>query len=538
MADVLGEFDFIIVGAGTAGCLLADRLSENPAHAVCVVEAGPPDRHPYLHLPAGYIKMLFDPAHTWRFETEPCEGSAGRRIATTQGRTLGGSSAINGLVYNRGQAADYDRWAAMGNPGWSYEDVLPLFRRTERRLGEGDERLRGREGGLPVTDLDWRHPLCDAFVAGAVGLGIPANRDYNGEAQAGVGYYQRVIHRGLRQSSARSFLKRARKRRNLTLFTRAQVAEICFEGRRATGVAMMRPDGSLRHLKARREVIVSAGAVNSPKLLQLSGIGPASLLDSLGVAPVAVREGVGANLRDHWAVRAVARVEGVRTINRMVTGLPLAAQALRWAAGLPNVLAVSPSLAHVFWKSDPAASVPDLQLTFTPASYRDGVAGLLDAFDGMTCGVWQERPESTGHVRARSREPREHPAIQPNYLAAEADRRAIVGGVKLARALLQSAPLQPYFRGCTSPGPEVATDDEILDFARRHGSTVFHLAGSCRMGPAADSLAVVDHRLRVHGVEGLRVADASIMPDMPSANTMAATYMIAEKAAELILGGS
>lgn len=538
MADVQGEFDFIIVGAGTAGCLLADRLSENPAHSVCVVEAGPPDSHPYLHLPAGYIKMLFDPAHTWRFETEPSEGSAGRRIATTQGRTLGGSSAINGLVYNRGQAADYDRWADMGNPGWSYEDVLPLFRRTERRLGEGDERFRGQGGSLPVSDLDWHHPLCDAFVEGAIGLGIPANRDYNAAAQAGVGYYQRTIHRGLRRSSARSFLSAARKRRNLVLFTRAQVSGINFDGLKATGVEMMRPDGTRRRLSARREVIVSAGAINSPKLLQLSGIGPASLLDSLGVVPVAVREGVGENLRDHWAVRVVARVEGVRTINRMVTGLPLIGQALRWVVGLPNVLAVSPSLAHVFWTSEPGASVPDLQLTFTPASYRDGVAGLLDAFDGMTCGVWQERPESTGYVRARSREPREHPAIQPNYLACEVDRRAIVGGVKLARTLLQSAPLQPYFRGCTSPGPEIATDDEILDFARRRGSTVFHLTGSCRMGPASDALAVVDHELRVHGIEGLRVVDASIMPDMPSANTMAATYMIAEKAADHILRGS
>lgn len=535
MPQATGQFDFIVVGAGTAGCLLADRLSENPANSVCVVEAGPHDNHPYIHLPAGYIKTLFNPAYTWRFETEPSQGSAGRRIATTQGRTLGGSSSINGLVYNRGQAADYDMWAQMGNRGWSYADVLPFFRRTEKRIGAGDDRLRGREGGLHVTDIDWHHPLCDAFVKGAEGVGIPFNPDYNGDAQEGVGYYQRVIHKGRRRSSAQSFLKKALKRPNLTLITDAQVSMIDFVGRKAVGVTFMRPDGTEQKLAASREVIVAAGAINSPKLLQLSGIGSAPLLESLGVTPVAVLDGVGENLRDHWAIRVVARVKGIRTINRMVTGLPLVGQAIRWAAGIPNVLSVSPSLAHVFWKSDPALSVPDLQMTFTPASYKEGVAGLLDSFDGMTCGVWQQRPESTGYVRARSRDPREHPAIQPNYLSAEIDRATIVSGIKLARRLLETNPLKPYFVRRESPGAEIVSDDEILDFARRKGSTVFHLMGSCRMGPEHDKRSVVDDRLRVHGVEGLRVIDSSIMPSMPSANTMAATYMIAEKGADAIL---
>ena len=535
MSQPAGQFDFIIVGAGTAGCLLADRLSENPATTVCVIEAGPKDNHPYIHLPAGYIKTLFNPAYTWRFETEPSAGSAGRRIATTQGRTLGGSSSINGLVYNRGQAADYDAWAQMGNRGWSYEDVLPLFRRTEKRIGAGDDRQRGRGGNLYVTDLDWHHPLCDAFVKGAVASGIPYNADYNGATQAGVGYYQRVIHKGQRRSSARSFLRAALKRPNLTLITQAQVSRVDFAGRKAVGVTYVRPDGGEARLVANREVIVAAGAVNSPKLLQLSGIGSSPLLQALGIAPVNVLEGVGENLRDHWAIRVVARVKGVRTINRMVSGIPLVGQAARWALGLPNVLSVSPSLAHVFWKSDPALSVPDLQMTFTPASYREGVAGLLDSFDGMTCGVWQQRPESTGYVRARSRDPRENPAIQPNYLGAEIDRAAIVSGIRLARRLLETDPLKPYFAGRESPGASIETDDEILDFARRKGSTVFHLMGSCRMGPAGDRRSVVDDRLRVHGVEGLRVVDASIMPTMPSANTMAATYMIAEKGADAIL---
>ncbi len=531
------EFDFVIVGAGTAGCLLADRLSEDPRNSVCVVEAGPRDSHPFIHLPAGYIKTLFNPAYTWRFETEPSEGSAGRRIATTQGRTLGGSSSINGLVYNRGQAVDYDSWAQMGNRGWSYEEVLPFFRRSERRIGAGDERLRGREGSLHVTDIDWRHPLCDAFVEGAREAGIPLNPDYNGEEQAGVGYYQRVIYGGRRCSSAVSFLRKALRRPNLRLLTEMQVSRIDFEDRRAVGIIGVRPDGTDHMLRAKREVIVSAGAINSAKVLQLSGIGPAELLEGIGVAPVAVLEGVGENLRDHWAVRVVARVHGIRTINRMVTGLPLVAQTLRWAAGLPSVLSLSPSLAHVFWKSDPAMAAPDLQMTFTPASYREGVAGLLDSYDGMTCGVWQQRPESTGYVRARSRDPREHPAIQPNYLSSEIDQRTIVAGIRWARRLLETDPLKPYFAGRESPGPQIETDDEILDFARRKGSTVFHLMGSCRMGPADDRRSVVDDRLRVHGVERLRVVDSSIMPTMPSANTMAATYMIAEKGADAILRG-
>lgn len=531
------SFDYIIVGAGTAGCLLADRLSENPANSVCVIEAGPPDRSPYIHLPAGYIKTLFNPAYTWQFKTEPSQGSAGRAISTTQGRTLGGSSSINGLVYNRGQAADYDSWAQRGNPGWSYDDVLPFFKRTERRIGAGDERLRGRDGGLPVTDLDWRHPICDAFIAGAVEQGIPRNADYNGAEQAGVGTYQRVIHKGRRWSSAAAFLKLARRRPNLCVVTDAQASRILFEGRRACGVALLRPDGTAASLAARREVVVSAGAINSPKLLQLSGIGEPELLASHGIPMLHALPGVGANLRDHWAVRVVARVKGIATINRKVTGLPLVVQAARWALGLPSVLAVSPSLVHVFWKSDEALSVPDLQMTFTPASYREGVAGLLDRYDGMTCGVWQQRPESTGHVRIRSADARENPLVQPNYLASEIDRRAMVAGIKLARRLLESGPLQRYFAGRQSPGPDVVTDDELLDFARRMGSTVFHLMGSCRMGPATDPTAVVDEKLRVRGVEGLRVVDSSIMPSMPSANTMAATYMIAEKGAAAILQG-
>lgn len=532
------RFDYIIVGAGTAGCLLADRLSESGLHRVCVIEAGPRDNSLFIHMPAGFIKTLFNPAYTWPFKTEPSDGSAGRRIGTTQGRTLGGTSSVNGLVYNRGQAADYDSWTQMGNRGWSYEEVLPFFKRTERRIGSGDARWRGREGKLPVTDLDWQHPLCDAFVRGAQELGIPRNEDYNGATQAGVGYYQRIIDKGRRQSAAKSFLKGALRRPNLTLITDTQVSRIDLDDRRASGVDLMQPDGSVRKLAASREVIISAGAINSPKLLQISGIGPGSLLRDIGVDPVVVRDGVGENFQDHWAVRVVGRVKGIRTINSMVTGPSLAVQALRWSLGLPSPLGLSPSLAHVFWKSHEALSAPDLQLTFTPASYKEGLPGLLDTFEGMTIGAWQQRPESRGWVRARSRDPREHPEIQPNYLATATDQAAVVAGTRLACRLLETEALRPWLVRREAPAPDAERDDELLDFARQKGSTVFHLIGSCRMGPAADPRAVVDDRLRVHGVERLRVIDASIMPSMPSANTMAATYMIAEKGADAILSGA
>jgi choline dehydrogenase len=536
--STIGAFDYVIVGGGTAGCLLADRLSESGRATVCLIEAGPPDRNLFIHLPAGYIRTLFNHAYTWQFRTEPSEGSGGRSIAATQGRTLGGSSSINGMVYNRGQAADFDHWAQLGNPGWGFSDVLPYFRRSERRIGNGDDQRRGRTGRLPITDLEWKHPLLDAFMEGVEQMGIPANPDYNSGTQDGVGTYQRAIHRGRRRSSAQTFLAAARGRPNLTVVTSTQTTGIQFEGKRAVGIRCRRPDGSETTATARREVIVSAGTINSPRLLQLSGVGPAQLLADNGIPIVHAIEGVGENLRDHWAVRVVAKVRDVRTINRMVTGLPLMGQALRWALGRPNILAVSPSLVHVFWKSHESMSSSDLQFAFTPASYREGIASLLDSYDGMTCGVWQQRPESRGHVRIASPDPLQAPLIQPNYLSNSIDKAAIISGVRLARRMLETSPLRRYFDGQSSPGPDVQTDDEILDFSRRLGSTVFHLVGTCRMGPETDRLAVVDHQLRVRGIDGMRVVDASIMPTMPSANTMASTYMIAEKAADMIAAGT
>ncbi len=531
------EFDYVIVGSGAAGSVLAHRLTEDPGVTVCVLEAGPPDRHPYIHVPGGFIKMLFNPDYTWQFKTEPGEGTAGRQIPTTQGRTIGGSSSINGMVYNRGQRADFDTWAQRGNRGWGYVDVLPYFRRTERRLGVCDTRYHGTEGRLPVTDIDWIHPICEAFIDGAVGMGIPRCNDYNGEAQEGVGYFQRAIHHGWRHSAARVFLYPARAR-GVEIRTDARAAAILFDGRRAVGVryANDRHRTETHEVRARREVIVSAGTANTAKLLQISGVGPAALLASLGVPVVHELAGVGENFRDHYSVRFVARVKGIRTMNEMSRGLGLAGQIARWAAGRPSILALSPSLIHWFWKSDESLDFADLQGVFSPASYKEGFVGLLDDYPGMTCGAWQHRPESTGYVRARSVDPFEDPAIQPNYLAHPTDRAVLLAGMKLARRLLRTPQLAAYFDHESLPGDRVQTDDELMDFARRYGSTSYHLIGTARMGPASDPTAVVDDQLRVHGMERLRVVDASIMPVMPSANTYASTMMIAEKASDMIRG--
>ena len=533
-ADV---FDYVIVGSGAAGSVLAHRLTEDPGVTVCVLEAGPPDRHPYIHVPGGFIKMLFNPQYTWQFKTEPSDGTAGRRILTTQGRTLGGSSSINGMVYNRGQRADFNTWAQRGNRGWSYVDVLPYFKRTERRLGLCDTRYHGTEGRLPVTDIDWIHPICEAFIDGAVQLGIPRCADYNGEAQEGVGYFQRAIYRGWRHSAARVFLHPARAR-GLVVRTDARAAAILFEDKRAIGVRYVneRQRSEQHEVHARREVIVCCGTANTAKLLQISGVGPAALLSSIGVPVVHELPGVGENFRDHYSVRFVARVKGIRTMNELSRGMGLAGQIARWAAGRPSILALSPSLVHWFWKSDDTLDFADLQGVFSPASYKEGFVGLLDDYPGMTCGVWQHRPESTGYVRARSADPFEDPAIQPNYLAHPSDRAVLLAGMKLARRLLRSPVLAAWFDHESLPGERVQSDDELLDFARRYGSTSYHLIGTARMGPASDPTAVVDDELRVHGMRGLRVVDASIMPVMPSANTYASTMMIAEKAADLIRG--
>ena len=528
-------FDYVIVGAGSAGCVLANRLSADGKHSVCVLEAGGKDSNPFVHIPAGFMKTLTDRSVNWLYTSEPSEWTGGRRIAAPRGKTLGGSSSINGHIYNRGQRADYDGWAQRGNQGWGYADVLPYFKRTERKLGDGDDTFRGRDGGLTVTDTPWKHPLCEAFIEGAEGHGIPRNPDYNGATQDGVGYFQRAIHRGRRVSSARAFLYPAMGRQNLEVITHAHATQILFEGKRATGIEYDQA-GTRKQVKARKEVILSGGVVASPQLLQISGIGDPAHLKEIGVDVRHALPGVGRNLRDHYAVRFVARVKNTWTINEKSRGIGLMGEALKYFTGRPSILGLCPSLVHCFWKSHPAVDGNDLQMTFTPASYKEGVQSQLDDFPGVTCAPWQQRPESSGHLLARSADPFEAPEIQPNYLADEMDRQVLLGGMRLARQLLQTPPMMRYYEREEFPGAEAQTDDELLAFAKERGTTTFHLMGTCRMAPTTDPTAVVDDRLRVHGLEGLRVADASIMPMMLSANLNAASLMIGEKASDLILG--
>ncbi len=535
-------FDYVIVGAGSAGSVLANRLSEDGRSTVCVLEAGPSDWHPFIHIPAGFMYTLVNPSVNWLYTSEPSEWTGGRRIAAPRGKTLGGSSSINGHIYNRGQRLDFDGWAQRGNRGWGYSDVLPYFRRSERRMApdadSSDDIFRGKEGNLPINDLEWRDPICEAFIEGAQQLGIPRNRDYNGAQQAGVSYVQRIIQNGRRVSAARGYLRPAMKRGNLTVRTNAHATSIVLDGKRAVGIRYNSggQHGYGREVRAAKEVILCGGAVNSPQLLQVSGIGPGKLLGELGIPVQHELAGVGENLRDHYAPRFVARVKNAETINELSHGVKLVGEVLKYAISRKGILSLNPTLVYVFWKSDERVDNYDLQLTFTPASYKEGVQSKLDDFPGMTIASWQQRPDSLGWVRAKSADPFTAPLIQPNYLAAESDRRVLLAGMKLARRLLHSPALSKYYDREEFPGAQAQSDEDLLTAAKQRGTTTFHLMGTCRMAPDTDPTGVVDDQLRVRGLEALRVVDASIMPTMPSANLNASVLMIAEKAADMIRG--
>lgn len=531
-------FDYIIVGAGSAGCLLADRLTRDGAHTVCLLEAGPADWHPMIHVPSGFMKLLDNKSVNWRYATEPTEWTGGRAIPVPRGKTLGGSSSINGNIFSRGNREDFNGWAQRGNKGWGYADVLPYFRRIEQRIGEADETYRGRDGDLPVTDSDWRHPLCEAFIASCESLGIPRTPDYNAGTQEGVSYTQRTILGRWRMSSARAFLNKAKSRANLTVRTRAHATSLLLEGRKVTGVRYLKGGrgGAEREIAARREVLLCGGVVNSPQLLQLSGIGDPAHLGELGIAVKHALPAVGQGLRDHYAPRFTARVKNSDTINSRAQGLGLVPEVAKWMLGRPSVLSLTATLVYAFWRSDPDLANSDLQMTFMPASYVTGRQAVLDGFPGMSIASWQQRPESTGYVKARSADPFDNPVIQPNYLEHETDRRVVLAGMKLTRRVMRAKPFAPYFDGEDFPGDAVQSDDELMDAARVRATTTFHPMGTCRMGPRHDPSTVVDDELKVHGLEGLRVVDASIMPTMPSANLNASVYMVAEKASDMILG--
>jgi choline dehydrogenase len=526
------QADYVIVGAGAAGCVLANRLTESGRDEVVILEAGGSDRRLLIKIPAGFRMTVDDPSLNWGYRTAPCEHIGGRELGFPRGRVIGGSSSINGHLYVRGQAADYDHWAQLGCRGWSYRDVLPYFMKAETRPG-GDPSWRGAAGPLRISDQREPHPLCDAFFEAAAAVGLRRNPDYNSGDQEGTCLYQQLMRAGRRWSAADAYLRPALRRRNLRLIGHAQVETIRFEGSRAVG-ATYRVGAQRRTALARKAVLLAAGAINSPQLLQVSGIGHAVHLQEIGVPLVHHVPGVGENLRDHFAARMAWRVRGAATLNERAHGLPLAKEVLRYALFRRGLLAMSPAHGGAFLRTRPELATPDVQLLFSPASFEGGRAGAapLETLPGMTCGCTQLRPESRGWVRARSSDPSQAPEIQPSYLADPIDQEALVAGMRMVRRIFAAPSLARFCEAEILPGLAAATDEDLLAHARATGSTIYHPIGSCKMG--VDPMAVVDHRLRVPGIDGLRVVDASIMPTMPSGNTYAATIMVAEKSADMI----
>lgn len=525
------EFDYVIVGAGSAGCVLANRLSANGKHSVLLLEAGPKDTNLWIHVPLGYGKLFKEKTVNWMYQTEPEPGLNGRQVFQPRGKVLGGSSSINGLLYVRGQHEDYDRWRQHGNAGWGYDDVLPYFKKAENQQRGGDK-YHGADGPLPVSD--WRHadPLSEAFVVAAAETGIPTNPDFNGASQEGAGFFQTTTRRGRRASTAFSYLRPAKGRSNLHVETGALAQRLLFEGRRARAVEY-RQNGELRAARARKEILVSSGSYNSPQLLQLSGVGPAELLKKHGIDVVLDAPGVGNDLQDHMQVRLIMRCAQPITLNDTLNHpLRRIMAGARYAAFRTGPLTIAAGTSGAFFKTNPRLASPDIQIHFLPFS-TDKMGEKLHSFSGFTASVCQLRPESRGSLRIRSADPTVPPEIRINYLATETDRTAFIDGIRILRKILNAPALKPYVVDEAHPGAKVVSDEDLLDYCRRTGSTVYHPTSTCRMGN--DPLAVVDQRLRVRGIEGLRVVDASVMPDLMSGNTNAPTIMIAEKASDMIL---
>ncbi|HSK40439.1 MAG TPA: choline dehydrogenase [Arenibaculum sp.] len=536
MTETAGEFDYIIVGAGTAGCALANRLSADPANRVLLLEAGGRDNYLWIHIPVGYLYTMNNPRTDWCFMTESEPGLQGRALNYPRGKVLGGCSAINGMIYMRGQARDYDHWRQLGNAGWAWEDVLPLFKRSEDHWNGGDEfHGTGGEWRIEPPRVSWE--ILDVFREAAAECGIPKIEDFNRGNNEGCGYFEVTQKRGVRWTTAKAFLRPVRKRPNLHVMTGAQARRLILAGRRCTGVEFLH-QGAPKRAAARAEVILASGAIGSPHLLQLSGIGPADLLKSHGIEIGHELPGVGENLQDHLQLRLIYKVRNTLTLNERARSLMgRAGMAWEYALFRRGPMTAAPSQLGCFARSDPSFDTPNLEYHVQPLSL-DRFGEALHPFPAFTASVCNLRPTSRGHVRVKDPDPDVHPAIHPNYLSTSEDRHVAADAIRLTRRIASAKALARFAPEEFRPGPDVQSEEELIKAAGEIGTTIFHPVGTCKMGPADDRFAVVDAELRVHGVEGLRVADASIMPTITSGNTNAPALMIAEKAADLIRGRS
>ena len=538
------HYDFVIVGGGTAACILANRLTASGAHTVLMLEAGGEPKSLWINIPAGFTKLLNDPVYNWRFQTEPEANTLGRVISVPRGKGLGGSTLINGMIYVRGQAQDYDAWAAMGAAGWAAKDVMPYFAKLETYHGAPDNDSqgsdasnsapRGRHGPMHVTPVAERHPLADAWLQAAQQDGHALNPDYNGAQQDGFGYYQVSQKGGQRWSVVDGYLNPARQRKNLTVQTGAHVVRVNVQGGRCTGVTV-RLQGATVTVQARREVILAAGAVQTPQILELSGIGQPALLQRLGIAVVHAAPRVGENYIDHFATRMNWRVKNMQTLNETAQGWRVPLAALQYFTRRTGILTLGTGLVHGFVKTRAELPTPDVQYFFMHASYANAAVRKLDTAPGMTVGVTGLRPTSQGSIHIQSADPLTAPAIRPNFLATPHDQQTLVDGMKIARRLIGQRAMANCIAGELSPGAAMQTDAQWLQFARENGQTIYHPIATCRMGADDDANAVVDTRLRVTGLHGLRIVDASVIPAMVSGNTQAAVMMVAERGAALIL---